>query len=71
VFAACLMAQQVAQVEGNTLIRSFDTGPRLPVACCTDGALRLFVTAADTRGKPLMEAVAARDLDTVVAVYEL
>ncbi|WP_214410272.1 SMP-30/gluconolactonase/LRE family protein [Sphaerisporangium fuscum] len=70
VWVATTTGHAVALVRDNTLITTIDTGSAFPIACCGDGGDRLFVTLADTGGRPLSEALAARAVETTVAVVE-
>lgn len=69
VWAACLTGHQVAHVNDEGLVRSLGTEDLLPIACCTDGGSRLFVTVADTRGRALADALAARQIWTEVVIF--
>ncbi|MGW4092694.1 SMP-30/gluconolactonase/LRE family protein [Nocardia sp. NPDC004750] len=71
VWVATTTGQAVALVRDNALITALDTGPAYPIACCSNGGNRLFVTLADTGGRPLFEALAAEAVETTVAVIEL
>jgi sugar lactone lactonase YvrE len=71
VWVAALTAHQVVLLRGDEVVRSFDVGSRLAVACCTDDRSRLLVAAADTAGLPLMDAIAQRRLSTAVLAFEL
>ena len=72
VWVCTLMGHKVVLIRDGEVLKSFDTGDRMPVACCVDGAgERLFVTLTDTAGLPLGEAIAQRTLSTEVAVFDL
>ncbi|MEV0398487.1 SMP-30/gluconolactonase/LRE family protein [Actinoallomurus sp. NPDC050550] len=71
VWVATTAGHAVALVRDNTLITAIDTDSAFPIACCSDGENRLFVTLADTGGRPLFEALAAKAVETTVAVVEL
>jgi len=70
IWVATLSGHAVVKVRDGELLASIDTGNRYPIACCVEGQ-RLYVTAADSRGAPLMEALAAKALDTAVLVTDL
>ena len=71
VWVCCLAANRVVQIDDGRVVRSLDTGTRLPIACCMDGGSRLFVTVADTGGRELFEAIAAGAIATSVVVYDV
>ncbi|MGW0193968.1 SMP-30/gluconolactonase/LRE family protein [Nonomuraea sp. NPDC003201] len=70
IWVATTTGHALALVRDNTLITTIDTGPAFPIACCGDGEGRLFVTIAETGGRPLFEALAAKAVETTVAVAE-
>ncbi len=70
IWVATLGGHAVVKVRDGELLASIDTGSLYPIACCVEGQ-RLYVTVADTRGAPLMEALAAKAMDTVVKVADL
>lgn len=71
VWVATTTGHAVALVRENTLIAAIGTGAAFPTACCGDGGNRLFVTLADTGGRPLLEALAAKAVQATVAVVDL
>lgn len=72
VWVATTTGHAVALVRDGTLITRIDTGSAYPIACCCDDdASRLFVTLADTGERPLYGALAAKAVETTVAVVEL
>jgi sugar lactone lactonase YvrE len=70
VWVATTAGRRVVKVREGALAESYDTTPEFPVACCTDAAGRLFVTLADTAGRPMLEAVAEKKVTTRVAVID-
>nr|BFD87233.1 SMP-30/gluconolactonase/LRE family protein [Streptomyces sp. Xyl84] len=70
IWVATTTGRTLALVRDNTLITAIDTGAAFPIACCGDGAGRLFVTLAGTGGRPLAEALAAKSVATTVAVVQ-
>ncbi|MEU6557420.1 SMP-30/gluconolactonase/LRE family protein [Streptomyces sp. NPDC046915] len=71
VWVATTTGHAVALVRENELVTSIGTGTLLPIACCSDGGNRLFVTLADTHGLPLGEAMATKAVHTTVALLEV
>ncbi|SEP54261.1 SMP-30/gluconolactonase/LRE family protein [Amycolatopsis saalfeldensis] len=70
VWVCTLSAHAVALVGESGLLARIGTGDGQPVACCLDPAGRLFVTVAETGGRSVLEAVAAKTLKTHVDVHE-
>ncbi|GAA1959427.1 SMP-30/gluconolactonase/LRE family protein [Amycolatopsis minnesotensis] len=70
VWVATTTGHAVVLVRDNAVLATIDTGTAFPIACCGDGGNRLFVTLADTGGRPLPEALAAKAVRTTVAVAE-
>jgi sugar lactone lactonase YvrE len=70
VWVATTTGHTVALVRDDRLVTAIDAAPAFPIACCGDGAGRLFVTLADTAGRPLLEAVAAQAVRATVMVTE-
>ncbi len=58
-------------VQDGKIIKRIETGSGCPIACCTDGGSRLFVTVAQTGGLPVIQAVAAKAVSAEVLVYKL
>jgi sugar lactone lactonase YvrE len=71
IWVSTLTAHQVVLLKGDRLLRSFDVGTRLPVACCVDDGSRLLVTASDTAGLSLGDAITQHRLSTAVLVFDL
>lgn len=72
VWVATTTGRRVVKVRDGALIESYDTTPELPIACCADDATaRLFVTLADTAGRPLLEALTDKEVSTRVATIDL
>lgn len=71
VWVATTTGHAVALVRENELVTSVGTGTLLPIACCGDGGDRLFVTLADTGGRPLGEAMAHKAVRTTVALLDV
>ncbi|MBV9603487.1 MAG: SMP-30/gluconolactonase/LRE family protein [Solirubrobacterales bacterium] len=72
VWACCLTANRVVQIDDGQVVRSLDTGSGLAIACCADAeGSRLFVTVADTAGLELNDAIAAGAVSTTVIIYDL
>ncbi len=70
VWVATLTGHAVARVDGDSLLDVVSTGDGFPVACCTDGDTRLWVTIADGGGLPVMEAVANKSVTTSVELFD-
>jgi sugar lactone lactonase YvrE len=70
VWACTLTGHAVALVGPSGLLARIGTGAGQPVACCLGPAGRLFVTVAETGGRSVLEAVAAKTLKAHVEVYE-
>lgn len=70
IWVATTTGHAVALVQGNSVRETIDTGAAFPIACCSDGGNRLFVTLADTGGRPLFEALAVKDVWTTVVEWE-
>jgi sugar lactone lactonase YvrE len=71
VWVATTSGCRVVHVRAGELVESIDTSPELPIACCLDDAGDLLITLADTGGRPLMEAIAARKVRTRVVLAPL
>ncbi len=71
IWVATTTGHAVVLVQDNTVRETIKTGATFPIACCTDGGNRLFVALADTGGRPLFDALAAKDVRTTVAEWEL
>ncbi|MET9263073.1 SMP-30/gluconolactonase/LRE family protein [Amycolatopsis sp. NPDC004079] len=71
IWVATTTGHAVVLVRDNTVRETIATGTAFPIACCSDGGKRLFVTLADTGGRPLFEALAAKAVQTTVAEWEL
>ncbi|MGW7531681.1 SMP-30/gluconolactonase/LRE family protein [Amycolatopsis sp. NPDC054798] len=70
IWVATTTGHAVVLVQDNEMRTKISTGAAFPIACCSDGD-RLFVTLADTGGRPLLEALAAKAVQTTVAELEL
>ncbi|MGW4394951.1 SMP-30/gluconolactonase/LRE family protein [Amycolatopsis nivea] len=71
IWVATTTGHAIVLVRDNAVRETITTGTAFPIACCTDGGNRLFGTVADTGGRPLFEALAAKDVRTTVAEWEL
>ncbi|MFE3173619.1 SMP-30/gluconolactonase/LRE family protein [Amycolatopsis sp. NPDC059090] len=71
IWVATTTGHAVVLVRDNTVRETIKTGAAFPIACCTDGGNRLFVTLADTGGRPLFEALAAKAVQTTAAEWEI
>ncbi|WP_116198881.1 SMP-30/gluconolactonase/LRE family protein [Amycolatopsis circi] len=71
IWVATTSGHTVVLVRDNTVRATISTGAEFPIACCSDGGNRLFVTLADTGGRPLLEALAAKAVRTTVAEVEV
>jgi sugar lactone lactonase YvrE len=70
VWVSTLTGHAVARIDGDSLLDLVSTGDGFPIACCTDGDTRLWVTVADGGGLPVMEAVANKSVKTTVQVFD-
>lgn len=72
VWVATLENNAVVLVRDGRIVTSLATKGLCPIACCVDKTKsRLFVTAVDVGGLPLMEAVKARIIATQVVVFDI
>lgn len=71
VWVATVWGHAVALVRDGMLVKSIATGEAFPVACCSDGNARLFVTIANTAGLPLMDAIKSKSITCDVYIIGL
>jgi sugar lactone lactonase YvrE len=71
IWVATLAAHAVGLVRDGKLLATLPTGTGFPIACCLAGASRLLVTIAETRGQPLMAALANKTVATEVVAYDI
>ncbi|MFD2466233.1 SMP-30/gluconolactonase/LRE family protein [Amycolatopsis silviterrae] len=70
IWVATTTGHAVVLIRDNTVRTKIDTGDEFPIACCSADGNRLFVTLADTGGRPLFEALAAKAVQTTVVEWE-
>ncbi|MTD57285.1 SMP-30/gluconolactonase/LRE family protein [Amycolatopsis pithecellobii] len=71
VWACTLTGKAVVLVTADGVRTVIGTDDASPIACCTDGDSRLFVTLAHSDGRPVMDAVADKTVRTTVEVVDL
>ncbi|GHH87437.1 gluconolactonase [Streptomyces sulfonofaciens] len=71
VWACTLTGHSVVRVTPDGVDHILDFAPGSPVACTTDGRSRLFVTVANSGGRPVMQAVADKTVTSSVEVIDL
>lgn len=72
VWVATLEKNAVVLIRDGRIVTSLVTDRLCPIACAADEKTRrLFVTAVDVGGQPLMEAVKARIIATQVVVFDI
>ncbi|WP_165553484.1 SMP-30/gluconolactonase/LRE family protein [Kribbella capetownensis] len=72
VWVSTLHAHKLAHVRGADLVDTIDTGDAFPIACCLDADTgRLYATVAHTGGLPVMEAIAQKQVQSTVEVFEV
>jgi sugar lactone lactonase YvrE len=72
VWVCTLAGHAVVLVGDDGVRRRVDVGDLFPIACALDeGAGRLYVTLADSKGLQLTEAMAQKSVTTTVGVFDL
>jgi sugar lactone lactonase YvrE len=72
IWVATLQNNATCLLRDGQIVTSLNTGMLCPIACCVDETeSRLFVTAVDMGGLPLMEAVIGRKIATQVVVFDI